>query len=91
MFNDLAHARGTLGDTPIHSIDSIPIGDESDPFPYRDNEILYLNMLDEQGALNKDTYVQMTASQAQAAGLPAQLWQNMPPNSPIKVKYSQLR
>jgi len=91
MFNDLAHARGILGDTPIHTIDSIPIGDKSDPFPYRDNEILYLNMLDEQGALNKDTYVQMTASQARAAELPAQLWQNMPPNSPIKVKYSQLR
>ena len=91
MFNDLAHARGTLGDTPIHNLPSIPLGNESDPFPYRDNEIQYLNMLNDQGALNKDTYVEMTASQAQAAGLPAQLWQNMPPNSPITVKYSQLR
>ena len=91
MFNDLAHARGTIGNTPIHTIDSVPIGNESDPFPYRDNEILYLNMLNEQGALNKDTYVEMTASEAQKADLPAQLWQNMPPNSPITVKYSQLR
>ena len=90
MFNDLAHARGTIGNTPIHTIDSVPIGNESDPFPYRDNEILYLNMLDEKGALNKDTYVEMTASQARKAGLPAQLWQNMPPNSPITVKYSQV-
>ena len=48
-------------------------------------------MLDKEGALNKDTYVQMTASEAQKAGLPAELWQNMPPNSPITVKYSQLR
>ena len=91
MFNDLAHARGTIGNTPIHTIDSVPIGNESDPFPYRDNEIQYLNMLNEKGALNKDTYVEMTASQAQVAGLPDQLWQNMPPNSPITVKYSQLR
>jgi hypothetical protein len=91
MFNDLAHARGTIGNTPIHTIDSVPIGNESDPFPYRDNEIRYLNMLSEQGALNNDTYVQMTASQAQAASLPAELWQNMPPNSPITVKYNQLR
>jgi hypothetical protein len=91
MFNDLAHARGTLGDTPIHNLPSVPLGNESDPFPYRDNEIQYLNMLDKEGALNKDTYVEMTASQAQKARLPAQLWQNMPPNSPITVKYSQLR
>ena len=91
MFNDLSHARGTIGNTPIHTIDSVPIGNESDPFPYRDNEIQYLNMLSKEGALNKDTYVEMTASQAQAAKLPAQLWQNMPPNSPITVKYSQLR
>jgi len=91
MFNDLAHARGTLGDTPIHNLPSVPLGNESDPFPYRDNEIQYLNMLNDQGALNKDTYVEMTASQAQGAGLPAQLWQNKPANSPITVKYSQLR
>lgn len=91
MFNDLAHARGILGDTPIHNLPSVPLGNKSDPFPYRDNEIQYLNMLNDQGALNKDTFVEMTASQAQAAGLPAQLWQNKPANSPITVKYSQLR
>ena len=91
MFNDLAHARGTLGDTPIHNLPSVPLGNESDPFPYRDNEIQCLSLLSEQGALNKDTYVEMTASEAQKAGLPAQLWQNKPANSPITVKYSQLR
>ena len=90
LYNDLSEARGAISDQPHYFLPSIPSGKESDPFAYDDQSVAYLNMLEKQGQLPENTYIQMTVGDAKALGF-AGNWQNQNDANLVTVKYNSRR
>ena len=88
-YNDLAEARGTLGNEDnIQYLPPIPRGNKEDPYPYNPNFVDYVDMLENGGVLPDQTYFQMTVDQAKRAGAPASVYANLSNNQFITLRYN---
>jgi len=88
-YNDLAEARGVLGNEQnIQYLPPIPRGNEADPYPYNSNFVDYVDMLENGGVLPKETYFQMSVGQAKRAGAPASLYRGLRDIDQITLQYT---
>jgi hypothetical protein len=98
-YNQLALDRGMLGlEEDIYYLPSIPAGNESDPFPYDDRFIEYVNMLERENNIFDEVYFSLAVSQASAINpdtgepfLPPSLYADKGPNEYVTLKYSNDR
>ena len=87
--NELSENRALLGDTDILRVREVPTGTANDPFLYTSpGHFEYLSIAAANGGNLDGMYMRMTASEAQQAGLPEDLWRGKEPGDLVDLRLS---
>jgi hypothetical protein len=87
--NELSENRALLGDTDILRVREVPTGTVNDPFLYTSpGHFEYLSIAAANGGNLDGMYMRMTASEAQQAGLPEDLWRGKEPGGLVDLRLS---
>ena len=87
--NELSENRALLGDTDILRVREVPTGTANDPFLYTSpGHFEYLSIAAANGGNLDGMYMRMTASEAQQAGLPEDLWRGKEPGGLVDLRLS---
>jgi hypothetical protein len=87
--NELAENRALLGETDILRVREVPTGTVNDPFLYTSpGHFEYLSIAAANGGNLDGMYMRMTASEAQQAGLPEDLWRGKEPGDLVDLRLS---
>jgi len=87
--NELAENRALLGGTDTLRVNRVPTGTANDPFMYTaPGHFEYLGIASANGANLDGLYMRMTATEAQQAGLPEDLWRGKEPGEIVDLRLS---
>jgi len=87
--NELSENRALLGGTDTLRVSRVPTGTANDPFMYTaPGHFEYLGIASANGANLDGLYMRMTATEAQQAGLPEDLWRGKEPGEIVDLRLS---